>query len=68
MTLESILSLKTDARLLDAVRRASERKMSSEDLLEQRISFVFGSMGNGSSMTKERVREVLLEQGGLQQK
>ena len=65
MILDSVLSLKTDDRLLDAVRSASSRKLNPEDLMEQRVSFVYGSIGTRfGSFTKEQVRQVILEQHG----
>lgn len=65
MNFASVLSLKTDERLLNAARRAAEHKMSSGELMEQRVSFVYGSMGGDKSgVTKEHVRQVILEQGG----
>ena len=65
MTLDSVLSLKTDERLLDAVRRASLRKLDANDLMEQRVSFVYGSIGkDDTGITKEQVRKIILEQQG----
>lgn len=65
MILDSVLSLKTDERLLAAVREASLRKLNAEDLLEQRVSFVYGSIGTRvGSLTKDQVRQVIIEQHG----
>ena len=61
---DSLLSLKTSESLLSAVRAAATRKMTSDELLEQRVSFVYGSMDSSSVVTRERVRQMLLEQGG----
>ena len=61
---ESLLSLKTSEALLSAVRVAGARKMTTDELLEQRVSFVYGSMDSSSAVTRERVRQMLLEQGG----
>lgn len=61
---DSLLSLKTSEKLLNAVHRAAARKMTSEELREQRVSFVFGSMDSSSSVTRERVRQMLLDQEG----
>lgn len=60
---DSLLSIKTSEQLMNAVRAASSRKMTTAELLEQRVSFVYGSMDAASAMTRERVRELLLEQG-----
>lgn len=65
MSFRNVLSLKTDEKLLDAVRVASQQRLNADQLLEQRVSFVYGSMGKqDNSMTKERVRQVILEQQG----
>lgn len=65
MTFRSVLSLKTDEKLLNAVRLASQHRLSADQLLEQRVSFVYGSMGKQeNAMTKEQVRQVILEQQG----
>ncbi len=61
---DSLLSLKTDQSLLDAVARAAARKMSVGDLLEQRVSFVYGSMDSGSNVTRDQVRKLIIEQQG----
>lgn len=63
MIIDSISTLKTDQGLLDAVQSAS-KKLSPHEIFEQRISYVYGLMGHTSDVTKERVRQVILEQGG----
>lgn len=65
MILDSVLSLKTDERLLDAARRTSGVRLNSAELMEQRVSFVYGSIGaKAGSLTKDQVRQVMLEQHG----
>jgi hypothetical protein len=61
---DSLLTLKTNQKLLSAVERAASRKMTSEELREQRVSFVYGSMDSSSSVTRDRVRQMLLDQEG----
>lgn len=63
---DSLLSLKSSDKLLDAVRRAATRRMTSGELLEQRVSFAYGSMDSTSSVTREHVRQLILEQEGVQ--
>lgn len=66
MILDSVLSLKTDERILKAVDRNIEKRMTSEEIAEQRVSFVISSMGGErGGMTKDHVRSVMLKQGGL---
>ena len=65
MILEGVLNLKTDEKLLTAVRLASQHRLNAEELLEQRVSFVYGSLGKSTAgMTKDHVRQVILEQQG----
>lgn len=63
---DSLLSLKSSDKLLDAVRRAATRRLTSCEILEQRVSFAFGSMDSASSVTREHVRQLILEQEGVQ--
>jgi hypothetical protein len=56
--------LKTDARLLRALRDAASKKVSGDDLREQRVSYVMGLLNADSTVTRDRVRDVLAEQAG----
>jgi SpoU rRNA methylase family enzyme len=59
---DALLTIKSKQGLLDAVQRAASRTMSPEERLEQRVSFVFGSID--STVTRDQVRDLLLEQEG----
>lgn len=59
-----ILKLKTDNSLLEALKKASEEKPNHNELLEQRVSFIFGSLKAGSSITHDRIKKILVEQEG----
>lgn len=58
-----ITDVRTSTRLLTKLRETPS--LSARDLLEQRVSFVVGAMPHNSGVTKERVRQVLLEQSGI---
>lgn len=60
----AFLGLKTDPALLNKLKGAAARKSSQDEIFEQRVSFVFGSMKENSGVTRERVRRVILEQDG----
>lgn len=60
---DAFLGLKTDQVLLDKLL-SDARKPSHSELLEQRVSYVFGSMKPSIGVTRERVRQVILEQDG----
>lgn len=63
---ESLLSLKTSQAVLESVQRAASRKLSPHEALEQRVSFVYGTMDSKSNVTREEVRKLIIEQqGGL---
>ena len=58
------LALKTDRHLLAKLQQPATHKPSPKEILEQRVSFVFGSIKPASGVTRERVRQVILEQDG----
>ena len=48
------------------LRESAGRRLTKEEIFEQEVSFVYGNMPSKSTITKEQVREYLLEQrGGL---
>ncbi len=63
MVIDQAMSLKTNAGLLEVMKMAT-RKLSAQEQLEQRVSYVFGLMHDSSNVTKEHVRKVILEQSG----
>lgn len=56
--------LKTDQNLIDAMKVSASKKLNYKEMLEQRISYVYGSMGHNSTVTKDQVRHVILELQG----
>lgn len=60
MTIDRALALKTDRRMLESIQRAAAKHVTAEELLAQRVSFVYGSMDNKSNVSKDRVRDVIL--------
>jgi SpoU rRNA methylase family enzyme len=58
-----VLQMKTDQALLKKLGAVSTHKLTPQEMLEQRVSFVYGSLKPESSMTRERVRQMLLERG-----
>lgn len=59
-----ILKLKTDSSLLKALKEASSKKPDAEELAEQRVSFIFGSLDEDNSMTHDQIKQILDEQEG----
>ncbi len=64
MVIDQAMSLKTNAGLLKVMKAAASRKLSAQENIEQRVSYVFGLMHDDSMVTKEHVRKVILEQVG----
>ena len=56
--------LHTAASLLRALKDASSRPLSADELRKQRVSFIMGSLKDSSTVTRARVREILAEQEG----
>lgn len=54
---ESMLKLKTDDRVLEALRQVPVP--SRKEVREQKVSFVFASIDSKSNMTKEQVRKLV---------
>jgi SpoU rRNA methylase family enzyme len=61
---DAVAKLKTDSSLLEALEKASAAKPSPEELLEQRVSFIFGSLKAESDITHEQIKQLLIEQEG----
>lgn len=61
---DAVLNLKTDSSLLKALKKASSEKPDAKELLEQRVSFIFGSLDEDSPMTHEQIKQILDEQEG----
>lgn len=61
---DALLQLKTDNSLIQALNRALTDKPSAEELLEQRVSFIYGALDADSGMTREAIKEILVQQKG----
>jgi hypothetical protein len=61
---DQILRIETDKKLLDSLRKSAGKAQSPADLKEQRVSFIYGSLDRESDVTRERIRQALMEQEG----
>lgn len=52
-------SLAVDMDINRLLREAAKQEMSTDDLFEQRVSFVYGQLGGDNLLTKDDVRERL---------
>jgi Fic family protein len=56
--------LKTDPALLAALQRALAMPQTPEDVDQQRLSFVMGSLKSTNGITRAQVQEILAQQEG----
>jgi hypothetical protein len=56
---DNFLGLKTDPSLLNKLQRAAGHKPSQAQIVEQRVSYVYGSVKPSSGVTREQVRNVI---------
>jgi len=60
----ALLTMTSSPALLEKLKKAAKVQMSAEDRFEQRVSYVFGSLGKNNTMTKAEVRNQLRHQIG----
>ncbi len=58
--------LVTDSVLLDRLKAAAQRGVSSAERRIQRVSFVYGNLPKGSSMSKNEVERALERIDGME--
>lgn len=56
--------LKTKESLLAALRNASTREPTAEEIEKQRVSFILGSLKEKNTMSREKVVALLRKQEG----
>jgi len=56
--------LKTNAALLEALKRASARGPSADEIDKQRLSFVMGSLKATNQITRSEVQQILNQHEG----
>lgn len=67
ITMNAFAQLKTNQSLLDAIQNKASKKQTPDEIREQRVSFIYGSISFNKSadVTRSRIREVLTEQQGI---
>lgn len=55
---------KTDPKLLSALHNAAGKRLSAEKLRKQKVSFIMGTLGKDSTVTKDRVEQELEKLSG----
>lgn len=51
--------IRTNAKLLKALKSVPNRKLTEDELYKQRISFIMGSLSDDSTVTRAQVTKVL---------
>jgi hypothetical protein len=57
--MNNLVELKTKPTLLHALKNTSSRRLSADEVHQQRVSFIFGSIKRASGVTKSQIEEVL---------
>jgi|EndMetStandDraft_7_1072992.scaffolds.fasta_scaffold121365_2 hypothetical protein len=57
-------SIKTDDALLRALGEAARRPATASEIQKQRVSFIMGTLGDSSSVTRAQVTQILAAQDG----
>lgn len=58
------ISIKTESRLIDALREAVQKEPTRAEIEKQRVSYVYGFMGHTSTMTRAEVERLVEKQEG----
>ncbi len=62
----NMTELRTEPKLLATIARLRDHKMTAKEVLEQKASFVYGSISHGPGTTKEQVRKRVMERAGME--
>lgn len=54
-----LIEPRSDAVLLARLRQAAQKEMSPDEVRRQRLSFVYGNLPNGNTMTRDEVEVTL---------
>jgi hypothetical protein len=58
--------IRTDGRLLAKLKEAAGKPMTAEEIRNQRISYVMGTLDTESTLTRDEVERMLLQREGKQ--
>ena len=57
--------IKTNEKVVNALKAAAGRKMTAEELREQKASFIYGMLSADSGVTKAQIKEFVKEHEGV---
>lgn len=61
---DSLSSIGGDKELEKKLEAAADTDMSEEELKEQKVSYVYGSMKHDDGITKQQVKDFMKKSGG----
>ncbi len=61
---DALSSLRTESALIHALERAVTKTLSAEELLEQRVSFIDGTLDVDNDLTRAAIQRILVQQTG----
>lgn len=64
LAMEQLDKIKTENGLLIKLQRSTSAHPSSQELFEQRVSFVLGAIDSESNVTRDQVRRILEQEAG----
>ena len=60
----NVCDIRTRPDLLDALVKATYRKLTASEILEQRVSWVYSCVSRENGLTRDQIRELLLQREG----
>ncbi len=60
-----IETLKTDDALIKRLEESAKKPITKEELMRQRVSFVYGNLPSDSTVTRDRVAEKIKRNEGV---
>jgi hypothetical protein len=60
----NVLEIRTRQDLLDALAKRAHRKLTASEILEQRVSWVYSCVSRENGLTRDQIRELLLQREG----
>jgi hypothetical protein len=60
----NVCDIRTRPDLLDALVKATYRKLTASQILEEKVSWVYGQVGRKSGLTRDQIRELIIKQDG----
>lgn len=61
----NMMGLRTNPKLMEALQNLPNRKMTANEIIEQKASFVYGSINHGTGITKDQVKKRIMERAGM---